>query len=41
MIKHRWRELAKSFGNHVDPDKTEQLKRTKTGASSLLSTSGF
>ncbi|PRQ17479.1 putative transcription factor bZIP family [Rosa chinensis] len=30
MIKHRWRELAKSFGDHVDPDKTEQLKRTKS-----------
>ncbi|ONI07359.1 hypothetical protein PRUPE_5G115200 [Prunus persica] len=30
MIKHRWRELAKSFGNHVDPEKTEQLKRTKS-----------
>ncbi|KAM1739279.1 hypothetical protein ACFX11_015017 [Malus domestica] len=30
MIKHRWREIAKSFNNHVDPEKTEQLKRTKT-----------
>ncbi|KAJ7945017.1 Myosin heavy chain-like protein [Quillaja saponaria] len=30
MMKHRCRQLAKSFGNHVDPEKAEELKRAKT-----------
>lgn len=31
MIKRRWRELTKTFGGHVDPERTEQLRRTKAG----------
>ncbi|KAH7513815.1 hypothetical protein FEM48_Zijuj11G0022200 [Ziziphus jujuba var. spinosa] len=29
MLKHRWRELTKKFASHVDPERTEQLRRNK------------
>ncbi|XP_061374121.1 COP1-interactive protein 1-like [Gastrolobium bilobum] len=32
MIKHRLGGLSKSYGNRIDPEKSEELKRTKSGA---------
>ncbi|KAJ1386069.1 Protein Networked [Sesbania bispinosa] len=37
MIKRHFRELSKSFGSQIDPEKSEQLKRTKTDIENNLS----
>lgn len=32
MTRHHWRESIKSFfGSHIDPEKEEQLRGSKTG----------
>lgn len=31
MTKHQWEGSMKSFGNHIDPEKEEQLKLAKIG----------
>ena len=31
MTKSRWRESIKSVGSHIDPEREEQLKKTKIG----------
>ncbi|KAK7406065.1 hypothetical protein VNO78_07681 [Psophocarpus tetragonolobus] len=36
MFKHRLRGFSKSFGNQIDPVKSEQLKRTKTDVETSL-----
>ncbi|XP_027914935.1 COP1-interactive protein 1-like [Vigna unguiculata] len=37
MFKHRLRGFSKSFGGHIDPQKSEALKRTKTDMETELS----
>jgi hypothetical protein len=38
MFKGHLRELSKSFGNQICPEKSQELRRTKTGAHSSFKT---
>ena len=42
MPKHRWREAVKVFfGNHVDPERDEELRETKAGVHFLIISSNL